>query len=100
MIVLSMCPKHKKKVDEMTFQPSIASLFSNNETESNNEHDVRSAELHITKFLVEHNVPLSAADHCGALFRKVFHDSKIAKGYHCARTKATLPTALVNFQAL
>ena len=32
----------------------------------------------LTSFLVEHNMPLSAADHAGALFKQMFPDSDIA----------------------
>ena len=43
-------------------------------------------------------MPLSIADHAGPLFRKMFHDSQIAKQYSCARTKtaAIVNTLLVN----
>ncbi len=45
------------------------------------------AETFFTTFIVEHNLPLAAADHAGPLFRKMFPDSEIAKQYGCARTK-------------
>lgn len=47
------------------------------------------AECLFTAFLIEHNVPFTAADHAGDLFRKMFPDSKEAKNYACARTKTT-----------
>lgn len=47
------------------------------------------AEMLFTAFLVEHNLPLSAADHAGHLFRAMFPDSKIAKQYGSGRTKTT-----------
>ena len=53
------------------------------------DHSVISAEVAFTDFLVEHNVPLSAADHAGPLFRSMFPDSKVVKNYGCARTKTT-----------
>ena len=37
------------------------------------------AECYFTSFLVEHNLLLSAADHAGALFKKMFPDSKWQK---------------------
>ena len=40
--------------------------------------DVINAEVTFTDFLVEHNMQLSASDHAGACFRKMFPDSKIA----------------------
>ena len=51
------------------------------------------AEVKFTNFLVEHNVPLAASDHAGALFKSMFPDSKIAAGYSAARTRTT---ALLN----
>ena len=45
------------------------------------------AETLFTNFLVEHNVPLSVADHFGPLLKKMCPDSEIAKKYACARTK-------------
>lgn len=45
------------------------------------------AETLFTSFIVDHNLPLSAADHARPLFRKMFLDSQIPKQYGCARTK-------------
>ncbi|XP_071504712.1 LOW QUALITY PROTEIN: zinc finger MYM-type protein 6-like [Diadema antillarum] len=47
------------------------------------------AEVKFTDFLVEHNLPLAAADHAWPLFRQMFPDSNIAKEYSCARTKTS-----------
>ena len=48
---------------------------------------VVNAEALFTCFLLEHNLPIAAADHAGQLFRKMFPDSNIAKNYSSARTK-------------
>jgi hypothetical protein len=40
-------------------------------------------------FLIEHNLPLSAADHLSSLFPAMFPDSKIATKFSCRRTKST-----------
>eukprot|EP00057_Strongylocentrotus_purpuratus_P009554 XP_011664028.1 PREDICTED: uncharacterized protein LOC105438204 isoform X2 [Strongylocentrotus purpuratus] len=53
------------------------------------DYSVINAEVMFTDFLVEHNIPLAAADHSGQLFRRMFPDSRIAKQYNCARTKAS-----------
>lgn len=53
------------------------------------ENRVTRAECYFTSFIVEHNLPLSCADHTGQLFRKMFPDSDLAKKYSCARTKTT-----------
>jgi hypothetical protein len=50
------------------------------------------AETLFVSFLVEHNLPLSAADHAGPLFRKMFPNCKTAQEFKCARTKATAIT--------
>lgn len=47
------------------------------------------AECLFTGFLLEHNLPLAAADHVGPLLRKMFQSSETAKRYACARTKRT-----------
>jgi len=50
---------------------------------------VTRAEVKVTNFLVQHNLPLAVADHLGPLFRDIFPDSKITKSYGTARTKST-----------
>lgn len=39
--------------------------------------------------LAHHNLPLATMDHLSPLFRDIFPDSKIAKGFAAARTKTT-----------
>ena len=64
----------------------INSYFSS--AASNSDTSVIKAECLFTKFLVEHNLSISAADHAGPLFRKMFPDSIIAYKYRCAKTKS------------
>ncbi|KAL3180497.1 hypothetical protein MRX96_009048 [Rhipicephalus microplus] len=52
------------------------------------DSDVR-AECLFTGFLLKHNIPLTAADHVGPLFCKMFPTLDIAERYACARTKST-----------
>ena len=40
-------------------------------------------------FLVEHNFPLSTADHAAKVFRNMFPDSKIVNKYRYGCTKTT-----------
>ena len=47
------------------------------------------AEVKVTNWLVQHNLPLSAADHLSPMFKDIFPDSQIAKGYASARAKTT-----------
>ena len=44
---------------------------------------------YFTSFLVDHNLPLTAADYFSKLCRKIFPDSKITEQYFSARTKTT-----------
>ena len=39
--------------------------------------------------LAQHNLPLTIMDHLSPLFRDIFPDSKIAKGFSAARTKTS-----------
>lgn len=55
--------------------------------ESNFENKVLNAEVMVTNFIVQHNLPIATADHLGHLFKKIFPDSKIASSYSCAKTK-------------
>lgn len=45
----------------------------------NQNLEIVRSECFFTNFLLEHNIALSCADHAGALFRKMFPDSEIAK---------------------
>ena len=47
------------------------------------------AKLLFSGFLVEHDFPLTTADHAATLFRNMFPDSKIVNKYRCGRTKTT-----------
>jgi len=80
---------HKRLFRTVTSQPSVSKLFQ----ESSTSEDVIKAEVMVTNFLVQHNLPLATANHLGPLFKAIFPDSKIAKGYACGRTKAT---AIIN----
>jgi hypothetical protein len=71
-----------------------AALEKNNEKISSfftttNDYSVTNAEVLFTEFLVEHSLPISAADHAGKLFKKMFPDSKIAQQYSSGRTKTS-----------
>lgn len=43
------------------------------------------SEVLFTGFLVEHNLPMSVADHAGPLFKQMFPDSAVASQYRRAR---------------
>ena len=43
----------------------------------------------MTNFIIEHNLPVSVADHMTELIKVMCPDSNIAKGYQCKQTKTT-----------
>lgn len=43
--------------------------------------------MKVAVFIAHHNIPLAAMDHLSPLFRDIFPDSNIAKGFSSARTK-------------
>ena len=62
-------------------------MFSNVNEDYN--INIRKAELLFEKFVVEHNVPMNAANRVRLwqLFIKMFPDSKIGQSFRCAQTK-------------
>ena len=56
-------------------------------SDDNRKTKVLNAEVMVTNFLVQHNLPLATADHFGPLFKSIFTDSKITSSYACAKTK-------------
>ncbi|XP_071508171.1 uncharacterized protein [Diadema antillarum] len=47
------------------------------------------AEVLMTQFLIEHNVPFAASDHLSSSMKEMFPDSKVAAEFACRRTKTT-----------
>ena len=47
------------------------------------------AEVKMTNFMVEHNIPFATTDHLSLLLGNIFPDSQIAKGFSSARTKTS-----------
>ena len=80
--------KTKKHIDFSQAASSsrrLSSFFGRDEE----QNQVIRAEVLFSNFLVEHNLPLAAADHATDLFPKMFPDSGIAKKYSSKRTKTT-----------
>ncbi|XP_071033051.1 SCAN domain-containing protein 3-like [Parasteatoda tepidariorum] len=75
--------KHEKSAESVSSSTKLDGYLKNDDM------DVINAEMLFTSFLIEHNVPLTAADHAGQLFRKMFPKSNIAKQYGCGRTKTS-----------
>jgi hypothetical protein len=63
--------------------------FSKTNKETTLSKNVIKAEVMITNFLVQHNLPIATADHLGPLFTEIFPDSTIASSYSCGRTKTS-----------
>ena len=78
---------HNNRLKEKRQQPTIAgfAMVKN----SSLDEQTRIAEIKLTGFLAEHNLPMASADHLTALVKKCFPDSKIAKSYACSRTKTS-----------
>ena len=79
---------HKKAQEAKRKQPGIYSIFlkPSNPLES----QVRKAEVKVTGFIAEHNIPLAVADHLGPLLKTYSKTySKIAENYACGKTKTT-----------
>ena len=51
------------------------------------QNSVIKAEVKITAFIIEHNLPFAVADHAGHLFKQMFPDPKISKQFACGRTR-------------
>ena len=81
--------KHKGYVDAAQRQRKLTDFGARSSATANLDQKVAKAELLFTGFLVEHNLPLSTADHAAKLFRNMFPDSKIVNKYRCGRTKTT-----------
>lgn len=77
--------KHCSNVKVVEDNRKIRTFFGS----STSDNSVIKAECLFTAFLLEHNIPLSAADHAGSLFRKMFPNSEEVKKYACGRTKTT-----------
>lgn len=81
---------HKNNVTRMKNQTSLNSYAAFSKSgESSLEKKTLKAEVMVTNFLVQHNLPIATADHLGPLFRSIFPDSQIASKYSSARTKTS-----------
>ena len=83
---------HKTREKQAKSQASVSQLFQPR-AHSSAASKVTKAEVLMTNFLVQHNLPLSTSDHMGPLFRSAFPNSDIVKQYACGRTKTC---AIVN----
>ena len=77
--------KHKLALESGDSSKKIESFFIKKSESS----AVIKAECLFTSFIIEHNLPISVADHASKLFPKIFPDSDTAKKYSSGRTKTT-----------
>ena len=82
------CDSHKKNVTAANKNSNISQFFT---TSDETSKQVTKAEVMVTNFLVQHNLPLATA--CRPLFKAIFPDSKIASFYASGRTKTS---AMIN----
>lgn len=75
--------KHKNAATAAENSHSIMAHFTKP------DYRVIRAETLMSCFLIEHNLPFSAADHLSHLVKAMFPDSNIASKFSCKRTKAT-----------
>ena len=70
---------HKNCVEESNKQGNLNSFLNPSDSAIQLDQQVINAEVMMTNFLVQHNLPLATSDHLGSLFKQVFSDSKIAR---------------------
>ena len=80
----AQCKSHSQRVKSARNQSRLSFSATSSDSGSN---EVTAAEVRNTMMIAYHNAALCLADHIGPMQRKNFPDSKIAKKYHCARTK-------------
>ena len=68
--------------------------FLRGQGESSTESKATKAEVMVTNFVVQHNLPIATANHLGPLFKAIFPDSKIASQYASTQTKTS---AILNY---
>lgn len=76
--------KHIKNMKAVQIQSNTSKYFKNI---ANLKKNARLAELHLTAFCVEHNIPFRTMDHLPQLLQKIFPDSLIVKEVSCGRDK-------------
>lgn len=79
---------HATNSQRVCEQKSITKFFASGSDDAKKD-SVTNAECLMTHFIIEHNLPVSVADHMTHLFPKMFPDSKIANNFACKRTKTT-----------
>ena len=80
-------PKHREYYDATKGQKKLTNWTSS--LPKHLEKQAIRAEVLLSGFLVEHNLPFATADHMSNLIKSTFLDSQIASKYKCGRTKTS-----------
>ena len=75
---------------------TVTDFFQSKSSTTPLEHKITGAELLWSRFIVEHNIPISVSDHATKLFKVMLPDSAIAMKFLSCRTKTT---AFLKFSA-
>ena len=85
--------KHRKRVPNCEQSiPNESQPESNHhqeETDINIDESIAKAEILWTLLCAEHDLAFLVNDHATNMFKRMFTDSTVAKGYKCGRTKMT-----------
>ena len=82
--------KHKKNLESIRHtKPLFSNVASTSTKRNEHESNVKTAEIKLSSFFAEHNVPFHTIDHLVPLLKEVISDSKIATDLQLHRTKAT-----------
>ena len=81
--------KHTRNLSNFGVGNSEAAKMARRKSEEL-QHNVQKAEAQFIQFVAEHNLPFRTGDHFSKLVKSMFPDSKIAKKFHCPRTKTSV----------
>lgn len=84
--------KHQQTCKSACLSKKMDNFFVKNSDSSG----TTKSECLFTSFIIEHNLPISIADHATKLFPRMLPDSEMAKKYSCGHTKTS---AIINEMA-
>jgi len=81
--------KHKQMKAAGTIKQRPISSFVQTDANTDLKFNVQRAEIKLSAFMAEHNIPFLAADDLPGLLKECFPDSKIVQGINMKRTKTS-----------
>ncbi|XP_060848333.1 uncharacterized protein LOC132927758 [Rhopalosiphum padi] len=81
--------KHRQMETAGTISQRPMTSFKRTNTNTQLKSNIQQAEIKLSAFIAEHNIPLCAADHLPDLLKKCFPDSKILQGINMKLTKTS-----------